>query len=296
MDLTTCFIGGLDPAIESRVVLYPAGCGNGPLQACNPIWWARLPAIASPALWAYSERLPVSSSQAAARERPPSWWSMTARRHRSATRPSMAVQETGPITIPGSRSPWTALEMDLSREPHSSSDLPISGAQVTNYNATASSIGASNVFVAEFATNAEGKDPTLLYSTYLGGSGAALSSTSNNINLAVGDAATAIAYDSDDNTIWLTGYTASPDFQVPGQASTVYQSQNNAASTAGVPGDGPIGQNWIPILRGQPVFSTRPTSAVMDSPQRRSTSRKLLASAMRQPELHIIKAAYTSRE
>lgn len=55
-----------------------------------------------------------------------------------------------------------------------------------------------------------------------------------------------------------------------------------------------IARNWIPILRGRPVFSTRPTSAAMDSSQPRSTS-EMLASAMRQPESLSMRTAYTSR-
>ncbi len=111
-----------------------------------------------------------------------------------------------------------------------SSDLTVPGAQVNSYNATAQSNGTSNVFVAEFNPAAAMGPASLVYGTYLGGSGAVSSGGHG-----VGDAGTAIAFNSNNGSIWVTGYTASTDFQVPGGATQIvpsFQGNNNAAAAA----------------------------------------------------------------
>jgi hypothetical protein len=108
-------------------------------------------------------------------------------------------------------------------------DLPMVGAQVPTYNGAEN--GSSDAFVAEFAPGANGA-ASLVYSTYLGGSGVV---PGGFFMQPFGDAATAITYDGDDGTIWVAGQTASTDFQVPGQASSVFQSSNLAAISAGPP-------------------------------------------------------------
>ncbi len=50
----------------------------------------------------------------------------------------------------------------------------------------------------------------------------------------VGDVGTGITYDTSTSKIWVTGYTASTDFPA-GQASTVFQSTNQAATNSGSP-------------------------------------------------------------
>ncbi len=113
-----------------------------------------------------------------------------------------------------------------------SSDLSVPGAQVSAYNSNAASNGTSNVFVAEFNPTALTGLASLVYGTYLGGSGAVPAG-----NPPIGDVGTAIAFDGRNSTIWVTGYTASTDFLVPSgtsQSVPSFQTANNAAA-AGAP-------------------------------------------------------------
>jgi hypothetical protein len=149
------------------------------------------------------------------------------------------------------------------------------GPQVASYGGSTN--GTSNAFVAEFAPSTPvdddrisgaagsgaigkpadaGNPASVVYSTYLGGSGA----VADNIffPLAVGDAGTGIAYDGDDHTIWVTGFTASTDFQVPGQAASVFQTSNLAAATAGPPATALFLTELNPVVSGPTgiVYST----------------------------------------
>jgi len=84
----------------------------------------------------------------------------------------------------------------------------------------------SNAFVAEFNPNAAGP-ASLLYATYLGGSGANVS------GFAVGDVGDGIAVAQ--GKIWVAGTTASIDFPVPGTGNPAFQSTNVADANAGPP-------------------------------------------------------------
>jgi hypothetical protein len=96
-----------------------------------------------------------------------------------------------------------------------SSDFPLTGSALQSANLTSPSVG-SNGFVAKL--NSTGS--SLVYSTYLGGSGNANGPSGNNN----GDAALSIALDSTDNA-YVFGLTASQDFPVTGD---VLQSVNKA--------------------------------------------------------------------
>jgi hypothetical protein len=64
--------------------------------------------------------------------------------------------------------------------------------------------GASNMFLSEFSSAG-----TLLYSTYIGGSGSSVLPNNNpKIQLPIGDAATGLVIDSNGN-VWVAGATAS---------------------------------------------------------------------------------------
>ena len=98
----------------------------------------------------------------------------------------------------------------------------------------------SNAFVAEFNPNAATGPESLLYATYLGGSGATGTITLTDIttlSISVGDVGTGIAIDSNNN-IWVTGLTASTNFPL-GSVGTPFQSTNNAGTSCGGGGGAP---------------------------------------------------------
>lgn len=102
-----------------------------------------------------------------------------------------------------------------------STDFPVTSGALQNTNKASAAVG-SNAFVAKL--NSTGS--SLVYSTYVGGSGNANGPSGNNN----GDAALSIALDSSDNA-YIFGLTASQDFPV---TEGVFQSSNNAFA-AGAP-------------------------------------------------------------
>jgi sugar lactone lactonase YvrE len=98
-----------------------------------------------------------------------------------------------------------------------STDFPVTGSVLQSTNKTSASVG-SNAFVTKL--NSTGS--SLVYSTYLGGSGNSNGPSSNNN----GDLATSIAVDSSGDT-FVYGLTSSEDFPV---TSGAYQTVNNAFS------------------------------------------------------------------
>jgi hypothetical protein len=249
----SCYIDGANNATEARVALYPPGCGSS--TACKAYVVGSTQSDATTGFPvtdnAFQTTLSATNGESAAT--------------------LLVVHEDGQsldyATLFGGSGNGVNAEAGLAVAVDTgtdsvgnayitgatfSSDLPMVGPQVAAYGGSTN--GTSNAFVAEFAPSAvvdndvmSGKarsgaigkpavpgDPaSLVYSTYLGGSGA----VADNIffPLAVGDAGTGIAYDGDDETIWVTGFTASTDFQVPGQAASVFQTSNLAAATAGPP-------------------------------------------------------------
>ena len=98
----------------------------------------------------------------------------------------------------------------------------------------------SNAFVAEFNPTAANGPASLIYATYLGGSGATGTITLTHIgstSISVGDVGTGIAIDSN-NKIWVTGLTASTNFPL-GSVGTPFQSTNNAGTSCGGSGGAP---------------------------------------------------------
>src|SRR5208283_3591580 len=120
-----------------------------------------------------------------------------------------------------------------------STDLVTKNAAISTFQGTTNT-GAnavSNAFVAEFDPTAANGPASLVYATYLGGSGAtgtitftAIGSTS----ISVGDVGTGIAIDASNN-IWVTGLTASTNFPL-GAVGTPFQSTNNAGTSCGAAG------------------------------------------------------------
>ena len=113
-----------------------------------------------------------------------------------------------------------------------SSNLSVPGAQVATYDGATN--GTSNAFVAQFDPTKTGA-ASLMYATYLGGSGA-VASIPEVVSLAIGDVATGIAVDRPSGNVWVTGLTASTDFRnIPGSAGIPFQSTNQASATSGAP-------------------------------------------------------------
>ena len=100
-----------------------------------------------------------------------------------------------------------------------------------------SNANESNAYVAEFTPTLSGT-ASLVYATYLGGSGSTANIVAFNgtpISLSIGDAGTAITIDPATNDIWVAGLTASTDFTgIPGTAGATtgspYDIENQAAT------------------------------------------------------------------
>ncbi len=134
-----------------------------------------------------------------------------------------------------------------------SSDLTTVNPAVSTYNGATNS--TSDVFVAAFNPALSGAS-SLVYATYLGGSGAVLSISS--VQFALGDLGTGIQHES--GMFYVAGVTASTNFQVPGpaQVNPPYQSSNLAAAAQGPIGTAAFIVELNPALSGldQIVYST----------------------------------------
>jgi hypothetical protein len=120
-----------------------------------------------------------------------------------------------------------------------STDLVTMNAAISTFQG-ANNANESNAFVAEFNPNAANGPASLIYATYLGGSGATGSLTINfsgTTNISVGDVGTGIAIDSN-NKIWVTGLTASTNFPL-GSVGVPFQATNQAGTSCGGAGGAP---------------------------------------------------------
>jgi len=108
-----------------------------------------------------------------------------------------------------------------------SSDLVVPNGAETAYQGGTNA--TPNAFLAEFDPTMSGSG-SLLYGTYLGGTGA----INAEFEIAVGDAGTAIAFDTTTSTVWVTGFTASTDF-APAPTANAIQTSNQANVNAGAP-------------------------------------------------------------
>ncbi len=226
----SCYIDGSENATAARVALYPSGCGGNSCKAY----------IVGSTQSTKAEGFPVTTSNAFQGDLAASGGKSNAF--------FMVAHEDGQsldyATYYGGAGNGTNAEAGLGVAVDSSghgyitgatysSPLPTQNPAVSTY--AGASNHTSNVFVAEFDPT-DGGSNLLLYGTYLGGSGASVSIPLVE-TFALGDVGTGIAIDSD-NHIWVTGFTASSDFQVPGTSQPAYQSTNQAEATpssAGAP-------------------------------------------------------------
>ena len=225
----SCYIDGSKNATEARVELAPAGCGT--LTACKAY-------VAGSTQSDMTTGFPVTAG---------AFQKILSATNGKSAATFLVVHEDGQsldyATLYGGTGNGTNAEAGLAVavDPNTSngfitgatysSNLTLKGAQDAAYGGAVNQ--TSNVFVAEFAPAASG-NASLVYATYLGGSGA-IGIIPDILSVPVGDVGTGLAFDGTSNTVWVTGLTASTDFQVPGVAATVFQTTNQAAAHAGAP-------------------------------------------------------------
>ena len=235
-----CYIGGTNNASESRVALFPAGCSDA-TTACQAY-------VVGTTFG--SSGYPLSATPFQATLNPGETSAATFLVLNSDASLSYSTlyggtgSETGLAIAVNTKGADPALGDGYITGSTFSSDLSVPGAQISTYTSVNS---ASNAFVAEFRPTNSGVG-SLIYGTYLGGSGATFSEPG--ITLTVGDVGTGIAFDAGSGKIWVTGYTASTDFPVPGGgqgATPSLQTTNQAAASAGAPATAAFITNLDPL-------------------------------------------------
>jgi hypothetical protein len=250
----SCYIDGSENATAARVALYPSGCSDNSCKA-YVVGSTQSTAGAAPS----GDGFPAT---------PNAFLGNLAATGGKSNAFFMVVHEDGQsldyATYYGAAGNGTNAEAGLGVAVDSSGHGYITGATYSSLLPTqnpavstyaGSSNQTSNVFVAEFDPTQSGTS-SLLYGTYLGGSGA--STTLLFVGtFAVGDVGTGIAIDGG-NHIWVTGFTASSDFQVPGTSEPAYQSTNAAEASAGAPATAAFITELDPTQSGlsQVLYST----------------------------------------
>jgi len=223
----SCYINGSNNATESRVALFPVGCGTTTCKAY----------VSGSTQSDSTTGFPVSAG---------AFQSTLAAANGESNATFIVIDGDGTLgyaTLYGGAGNGTNADTGLAVavDPTSgngfitgatfSNNLTVPGAQVATYGGTANS--TSNAFVAEFNPALSGS-ASLVYATYLGGSGAVATIT-DVVTIAQGDAGTAITIDSN-HDVWVTGFTASTNFQVPGSTIPSFQTSNQANVVSGSPG------------------------------------------------------------
>jgi hypothetical protein len=230
----SCYITGQNGATESRVALFPAACGSANHPQCK----------------AYV----VGSSQSSVAAGFPTGTQQPFQSALNTTAGSNAsflvVHEDGQsldyATLYGGSGNGTNADTGAAVAIDASGNGYITGAtfstDLTTVNPAVSSFqgqsnaNESNAYVAEFTPTLSGT-ASLVYATYLGGSGATGNIVAFNgtpISLSIGDAGTAITIDPATNDIWVAGLTASTDFAgIPGAAGATEGSAYDIDNQAG---------------------------------------------------------------
>ncbi len=230
----SCYIPGSSNATESRVVLFPAGCGTTTCQAY----------ISGSTQSTAAQGWPVTGN---------AFQSNLAATGGKSNATFIVVHPDGSkldyATYYGGHGNGTNAEAGISVAVDGSGNGYITGATFTadgslplvnsafsTYQGGGNSPPTSNAFVAEFnPINAATTAASLVYATILGGHGA--TGTINitfpitkTITLTLGDVGDGIVVDPTTG-IWVSGLTASTDFRgIPGNTGTSFQSHNEAGS------------------------------------------------------------------
>ena len=235
----SCYIDGSENATESRVVLFPAGCGATVGTQCKAYMAGSTQSTiaqgfpGTPNRFQTDLRSPFGKSNATFIVVHEDGQSLDYATHYGGSGNmtnadagiAVAVDSNGNGYITGATF---------------SSDLTTTtGAAFTTYDGNVQSPNTSNAFVAEFNPNAAAgmaeinpnavNAASLLYATYLGGTGAAATIVGIT-DPTVGDFGTGIVVDSNFD-IWVAGATASLDFRkIPGNVGTSFLSFNRAGA------------------------------------------------------------------
>ncbi len=236
----SCYIGGQNGTTEARVALFPAGCGATPDTQCK-------------AYIAGSSQSSIAQGFPAPATLQPFQSAILATPGGNAS--FVVVHEDGQSldysTLYGGSGNGTNGDIAMGVAVDANGDGYITGAtfstDLTTVNAAVNTFEGSsnslesNAFLAQFDPTRSGT-ASLIYATYLGGSGATGSLIAPNkvpVSLSIGDAGTGVAIDSS-GYIWVTGFTASTDFQgIPGSAGSGYQTDNQAATGCNTAGNSP---------------------------------------------------------
>jgi hypothetical protein len=231
--LDACYVNGQNNATESRVALFPAGCGIG--TACK----------------AYV----AGSSQSDSTTGFPTTGTAFQILNGATNGKSQATflvmhedfQSLDYSTLYGGAGNGTNADAGVAVAVNANGDGYVAGAtfsaNLTTVNPAQAAYNGganktSNAFVAEFNPTAATGPASLLYATYEGGNGNVGTVTCpivGAISLPVGDGATAMVVDANDD-IWIGGFAASTvNFPVPGTVTPPFQSINEANSSAGAP-------------------------------------------------------------
>jgi hypothetical protein len=258
--LYSCYINGNENATESRVALYPPGCGAG--TACK----------------AY---VSGSTQSDGLTEKFPATGNAFQKKNNATIGKSQAtflvVHEDGQsldyATLYGgsgdtkNADSGIAVAVDANGNGYVagatfSANLPLSASPAQSaFNGQPLPNDTSNAFVAEFNPASSGA-ASLVYATYEGGNGNVGTVTCpivGAISLPVGDGATAIVVDSATGAIWLGGFTASTvNFPVPGTVTPPFQSINEANNFGGLGPNNPATAAFVTqIDPSQPAGSTQ---------------------------------------
>ena len=223
----SCYIDGTNNATESRVALFPGGCGTSTCKAY----------VSGSTQSDMTSGFPVTSG---------AFQKTLAATGGKSNATFLVVHQDGQsldyATLYGGAGNGTNADVGLAVAVDGTSgngfitggtfsnNLTVPGAQVAAYGGTANH--TSNAFVAEFNPTLSGVS-SLVYGTYLGGSGA-VGTITGGPTIAQGDAGTAITIDANHH-VWVTGFTASTNFQVPGLATPSFQTTNQANTVSGAP-------------------------------------------------------------
>ena len=240
----SCYINGDHNATESRVALFPAGCGT---TTCK----------------AYVSGATQSNGTQAKGE--PSWpvtgnafQSMLHGTNNKSNATFLVMHEDGQsldyATLYGGTGNGSNADTGISVAVQPDGQGVITGATfstdlITVNPAISTFTGdhtkTSNAFVARFDPTLSGA-ASLTYATYLGGSGATGTiSGLVNFSLSVGDLGTGVQVDS--GKIWVTGLTASTDFPI-GTVGTHFQSTNHAGTFCGGAANPPATAGFVDAL------------------------------------------------
>ena len=238
----SCYIDGQNGATEARVALFPAGCGATPETQCKAY-------IAGSSESSMAQGFPAPATLQ------PFQSALLATAGGNAS--FVVVHEDGQSldysTLYGGSGNGISGDTAMGLAVDGNGDGYITGAtfstNLTTVNAAVNSFQessntlGSNAYLAQFDPTKSGA-ASLIYATYLGGSGGTGSLIAPNkvtVSTSIGDAGTGVAIDSSTGHIWVTGVTGSTDFSgIPGSSDIQpFQLENQGATGCNMTNNSP---------------------------------------------------------